>query len=142
GAVVTATCRSADCDYVRGLGARHTVAFDREDFAHGVADQDVVIDTQGGDVHARSYRVLKRGGRLVYLNAAPIKDLGCEHGVEVVNASAPDSHAVLDAVARLVEQGAMKPRVAKIFPLAAAAQAHRLVESGTVKRGRVVLTLD
>ncbi len=142
GAVVTATCRSPDCDYVRALGAAHVVAFDRGDFSHLVTGQDVVIDTQGGDVHARSYRVLKRGGRLVYLNAAPIENRAAEYGVEVINATIADSHAVLDAVARLVEQGAIKPRVVKILPLEAAAEAHRLVESGAIKRGRLVLALD
>jgi NADPH:quinone reductase-like Zn-dependent oxidoreductase len=142
GAVVTATCRSSDCDYVQVLGARRAIAFDREDFSHIVADQDVVIDTQGGDVHERSYRVLKRNGRLVYLNAAPIRNRGAEHGVAVVNAGVVERHAVLDAVARLVEQGALRPRVAKVLPLAAAAEAHRLVESGAFRRGRVVLALD
>ena len=65
GAVVTATCREGDRDYVHALGAQFVIPFDREDFSRTVADQDVVIDTQGGEVHERSYRVLKRGGRLV-----------------------------------------------------------------------------
>ena len=83
GAVVTATCRECDRDYVHALGAHFVIPFDREDFSRTVADQDVVIDTQGGEVHERSYRVLKHGGRLVYLNAAPIEDRGAEYGVIV-----------------------------------------------------------
>ena len=80
GAVVTATCRECNRDYVHALGAHFVIPFDREDFSRTMADQDVVIDTQGGEVHERSYRVLKRGGRLVYLNAAPIEDRGAGHG--------------------------------------------------------------
>jgi NADPH:quinone reductase-like Zn-dependent oxidoreductase len=142
GAVVTATCREADRKFVRDLGADRVIAFDREDFSNAVTDQDVVVDTQGGEVHQRSYRVLKRGGRLVYLNAAPIEDRGAEYGVDVVNAIIEDRHAVLDRVCRLVEHGVLKPRIAKTLPLAAAAEAHRLVEDGTVKRGRMILTID
>ena len=142
GAVVTATCRECDRDYVHALGAQFVIPFDREDFSRTVADQDVVIDTQGGEVHERSYRVLKRGGRLVYLNAAPIEDRGAEHGVIVQNAKIEDGHAALARVCRLVETGVLKPRVAMALPLAEGALAHRLVENGAVKRGRMILTMD
>jgi NADPH:quinone reductase-like Zn-dependent oxidoreductase len=142
GAVVTATCREGDRDYVHALGAQFVIAFDREDFSRAVADQDVVIDTQGGEVHERSYRVLKRGGRLVYLNAAPIEDRGAEHGVIVMNAIIEDGHAALSRVCRLVEAGVLKPRVAMALPLSEGALAHRLVENGAVKRGRMILTID
>ena len=102
----------------------------------------MVIDTQGGEVHERSYRVLKRGGRLVYLNAAPIEDRGAEHGVIVQNAKIEDGQASLDRVSRLVETGVLKPRVAMALPLAEGALAQRLVENGAVKRGRMILTMD
>jgi NADPH:quinone reductase-like Zn-dependent oxidoreductase len=142
GAVVTATCRECNRDYVHALGAHFVIPFDREDFSRTMADQDVVIDTQGGEVHERSYRVLKRGGRLVYLNAAPIEDRGAGHGVIVMNAIIEDSHAALSRVCRLVETGVLKPRVAMVLPLAEGALAHRLVESGAVKRGRMILTME
>ena len=142
GAVVTATCRECNRDYVHALGAHFVIPFDREDFSRTMADQDVVIDTQGGEVHERSYRVLKCGGRLVYLNAAPIEDRGAGHGVIVMNAIIEDSHAALSRVCRLVETGVLKPRVAMVLPLAEGALAHRLVESGAVKRGRMILTME
>ncbi len=141
GAVVTASCREVDRDYVRAFGADHVVAFDREDFA-GVRDQDVVVDLVGGDVHRRSYGALRRGGRLVYLNAAPIEDKGVEFGVEVINAVIDDRGSVLDAVCRLAERGVFSPKVGKLLTLAEGAAAHRLVESGAVKRGRVVLRVQ
>ena len=142
GAVVTATCREGDRGYVHALGAHFVIPFDREDFSRTVADQDVVIDTQGGEVHVRSYRVLKRGGRLVYFNAAPIEDRGAEHGVIVMNAKIEDGQASLDRVGRLVQAGVLKPRVAMALPLAEGALAQRLVENDAVKRGRMILTMD
>jgi NADPH:quinone reductase-like Zn-dependent oxidoreductase len=141
GAFVTASCREVDRGYVRSLGADHVVAFDREDFAR-VHDQDMVVDLVGGDVHRQSYGVLRRGGRLVYLNAAPIEDKGVEFGVEVINAVIDDRGSVLDVVCRLAERGVFSPKVGKVLPLADGATAHRLLESGAVKRGRVVLLVQ
>jgi NADPH:quinone reductase-like Zn-dependent oxidoreductase len=139
GAEVTATCREIDRDYVAGLGAGRTVAFDHENFTAVVRDQDVVVDLIGGEVHHRSYEVLARGGRLVYLNAAPIEAKHGDHGIAVVNAVIDNRSFVLDAVCRLAEQGVFTPKLGKLLPLAQGAEAHRLVESGVIKRGRVVL---
>jgi NADPH:quinone reductase-like Zn-dependent oxidoreductase len=141
GAVISATCREADRDYVAALGADRIVAFDREDFAADIREQDIVIDIIGGEVHRRSYRVLKRGGRLVYLHADPIVDEGAEHGVIVVNAVIDNRASVLDAVCRLAEQGVLTPKLGKVLPLAEGAQAHCLAETHAIKRGRVVLEI-
>jgi NADPH:quinone reductase-like Zn-dependent oxidoreductase len=141
GAAVAATCRASDRDYVAAFGADPVIAFDREDFAAVAGGQDVVIDIIGGEVHRRSYGALRRGGRLVYLHADPIVDEGAKHGVTVVNAVIDNRAVVLDAVCRLAEQGVFRPKVGKILPLAEGAEAHRLVETHAIKRGRVVLEL-
>jgi NADPH:quinone reductase-like Zn-dependent oxidoreductase len=139
GAEVTATCREIDRDYVSGLGADRIVAFDRQDFVAVVAGQDVVIDIIGGEVHQRSYKVLRRRGRLVYLHAEPVEDRSKEYGVAAINAVIDNRAAVLDAVSRLAEQGVFTPKLGRLLPLAAGAEAHRLLEKHAVKRGRVVL---
>jgi len=46
---------------------------------------------------------------------------------------------VLDAVCRLAERGVFTPKIGKVLPLAEGAAAHRLLEAGKVKRGRVIL---
>lgn len=139
GAQVAATTRSANADYVKSLGADRVIAYDREDFAQRLAEYDVVYDLVGGDVHRRSYRVLKRGGTLVWLIAEPIEDLSGEYGVSLKQAKIHDRIETLESVLALAGSGALKPQVGAVFPLAAAADAHRLVESGAHTRGRVVL---
>lgn len=139
GAEVAATTRSTNADYVKDLGADHVIAYDREDFTHRLADYDVVYDLVGGDVHRRSYRVLKRGGTLVWLIAEPIEDLSAEYGVVLKQAKIHDRIETLENVLALAGKGVLKPQVGAVFPLAAAADAHRLVESGAHTRGRVVL---
>jgi NADPH:quinone reductase-like Zn-dependent oxidoreductase len=138
---ITATCRAIDCDHVRSLGADHVIAFDRTDFSESVRDQGVVIDLVGGDVHRRSYDALRRDGRLIYLNAAPIENRGSLFGVHVRNAAVGNGRPLLAAVCQLAEQGVFAPRVGKMLPLDEGAKAHGLLESGAIKHGRVVLLL-
>jgi NADPH:quinone reductase-like Zn-dependent oxidoreductase len=139
GAYVAATTRSANAGYVASLGADRVVAYDKEDFAAVLRDYDVVYDLVGGDVHRRSYPVLKKGGALVYLIAEPIEDLGAQFGVSVKRAVIHDRIETLEAVLALAEKGALRPQVGQVFPLAQCAEAHRLVLSGEHTRGRVVL---
>jgi NADPH:quinone reductase-like Zn-dependent oxidoreductase len=140
GAEVTATCRAGNRDHVLALGATRAIAYDGEDFG-ALRDQDVVFDLIGGDTHARSYPVLRKGGHLVYLTAAPIIDRGAEFGVRVTRAAITDRPGVLAAVAQLAAQGIFRPAVARVYPLAQAALAHAALESGQVTRGRVVLDI-
>lgn len=139
GAHVAATTRSANADYVNGLGADLVIAYDREDFAARLSNYDVVYDLVGGDVHRRSYPVLRKGGLLVYLIAEPIEDLSAQYGVTLKRAEIHDRIETLEAVLALAGKGVLRPQVGKVFPLADAADAHRLVESGKHTRGRVVL---
>ncbi len=139
GAHVSATCRAADRTFVQALGAERVVSYDGEEFWRVLPTQDVVIDTMGGDVHRRSYDVLRRGGALVYLNAQPFDDRSGEHGVRLINAVIDNRRSVLEAVVELAERGVFAPHIGRVLPLASAAEAHRLVETGAVRRGRIVL---
>jgi NADPH:quinone reductase-like Zn-dependent oxidoreductase len=139
GAEVAATTRGANADYVAGLGADHVIAYDRADFAERLSGYDVVYDLVGGDTHRRSYPVLKKGGALVWLIAEPFEDRSAEYGVSLKQAKIHDRIEALEQVLALAGKGVVKPQVGKVFPLAAAADAHRMVESGAHTRGRVVL---
>ncbi len=141
GADVSATCRAGNEDYVMGLGATRSIAYDRDDFGT-LRDQDVVFDLIGGATHARSYPVLRKGGQLVYLTAAPIVDQGGAFGVKVSRAMISDQPKVLVEVARLAAEGIFRPRVAGVFSLSDAAKAHAALESGQVTRGRLVLDIE
>ncbi|MFB9949673.1 NADP-dependent oxidoreductase [Rhizobium puerariae] len=141
GAEVTATCRSTNRDYVLGLGADRVIPYDREDFSEALKDQDVVFDLMGGKVHDRSYRVLKKGGRLVWLVADPIDDRGAEFGVTVTRAMVADDKSALQAMMDLAGAGLIRPQVAGTMPLSEAAEAHRLMEKGAISRGRLMLVM-
>jgi NADPH:quinone reductase-like Zn-dependent oxidoreductase len=142
GAYVAATCRASNKDYVTGLGADIAIAYDRQDFGI-LRDIDVVFDLIGGTVHDRSYGVMRRGGRIVYLNALPIVDRGAEFGVAVtLGYKGPgDDPAMIRRVIDMMASGTFLPQVMSTIPLSKAAEAHRLIQSGQVTRGRLVLTM-
>lgn len=139
GAEVVATCHSRNLDHVCALGAHRAIAYDREDFAAVAGSVDCVIDLVGGETHARSYAMLKPGGRLVWLIAEPFNDRSAEFGISLRQAHIKDDPAILAKVVALAGQGALKPQVSRTLPLAEAATAHRLLEAGENSRGRIVL---
>jgi len=141
GARVVATARAAKADYVRGLGAVAVLCHDREDFAATPERFDVVLDTIGGETHARSYRVLRPGGTLVCLNALPFVDQGAQFGVRTVVAAIDETAERLRRVIALVTEGVFRAQVAAVLPLADCAEAHRRIEAGTQGCGRIVLAV-
>lgn len=140
GAEVTTTCSAANAEYVAHLGADHVVAYDEADFAEVLSDLDVVFDTLGGEVHNKSYEVLKPGGMLVYVIAGPVEDLAADYGVKrqlaVVDNIGPAFAAMGDLVARRV----IVPQVGRVLPLEEVRQAHELSQTGHA-RGKIVLTI-
>ncbi len=140
GAHVVATCSQANVDYVRSIGADEVVAYDREAFERVVRDMDVVFDVIGGEVHKRSYQVIKRGGVMVCLAAAPYEDLGAQYGVEVKMARVLPSEATLTSVVQLAAAGKLALAIERTFPLAQFAEAQRLSQSGHA-RGKTLIDL-
>jgi NADPH:quinone reductase-like Zn-dependent oxidoreductase len=140
GATVVATCSERNADYVRSLGAHEVIAYDKTKFEENVRDVDVVFDVMGGDVHARSYKTLKRGGTIVALAAAPIEDQSARYGVTLKTPQVlPDPAALADIVA-LAAAGKLKACVEQVLPLADFAEAQRSSETGHA-RGKTVLDL-
>lgn len=138
GAVVTATCRSDNMDYVQGLGAQRAIAYDRP-WPQDVPQQDVVFDLMGGAVHDACYPLLVPGGHLVWLTAAPITDRGAEHGVRVTRAMIADDAEAVAQVMALAAQGVVRAQIAGRLPLAMAGEAQRRLAAGEVTRGRLIL---
>ena len=68
---VTATASAADAQWVQDLGASRVIDFKSERFDDLVTGQDLVLDTIGGEVLTRSFRVVAPGGFVCSLRAMP-----------------------------------------------------------------------
>jgi NADPH:quinone reductase-like Zn-dependent oxidoreductase len=140
GATVIATCSQHNVDFVRALGAQEVIAYDKAAFEDQVHDVDVVFDVIGGDVHRRSYQVLKRGGMMACLAAAPFEDQSARYGVKVAVPRVLSDPAALAEIVELVAAGKLKPCVEQVLPLADFAKAQEMSESGHA-RGKTILKL-
>lgn len=105
---------------------------------------DAVIDCAGATLPV-SLRMLRHGGRLALLGNIAPGGAGLEAGLLILKeidllGSSHGTVAELELAVQLVAEGRIDPVIAATFPLAEAADAHRLLASGTAV-GRVILTV-
>lgn len=160
GAEVYATAGSAEkCAACESLGARRAVNYREEDFVEVLKEvsegrgMDVILDMVGGDYVNRNIALAAVEGRIV--------NIAFQQGFEVTvnfvpvlmkrlslmaSTLRPQSTAAKGAMAGalrervwpLLEEGRFRPVVAARYPLAEAAEAHRLMESSR-HIGKIIL---
>jgi NADPH:quinone reductase-like Zn-dependent oxidoreductase len=133
GAHVIGTASAASLDAVRELGAHE--AFDSRDTGD-VEPVDLVFDTVGGELLRRSAAMLRPGGRLVSVAEEPPPAETVETTYFVVE---PNRDQLVE-IARLVDDGSLRPAIDSVYPLSeATAGFERSLARG--KRGKVVLRI-
>ncbi len=145
GARVLATAGPANQETLRALGADVCVDYRSQDPAEvalretGGAGVDAVFSTVGGDAVRRSLPATRPFGRLATI-------LGVEGDLTPLYARNLTLHGVfltregarLRELARLVDQGKLRPIVDAVLPLENVGEAHRRLDSGH-GRGKIVL---
>lgn len=162
GARVLATAGSPEkCAACAALGAERTVDYRQEDFVAAVKEAtagrgvDVVLDMVGGDYTPRNLECLAVEGRLaqiafmrgpqvqIDLRTVMQKRLtvtGSTLRARSVEEKGAIARALREHVWPLIEAGRVRPVVHATFPLEQAAEAHRLMESGS-HIGKIVLVV-
>jgi NADPH:quinone reductase-like Zn-dependent oxidoreductase len=138
GARVITTTSAANIDYVRGLGADEIIDYNAQDFTRAVSGCDAVFDTVGGEVAQKSFAVLKPGGRAAFIASGMQAPKPDRSDVVSLRPAVGRARAPLERIAELVLTGAVRPPDIKLYPLAQAAEAHRVSE-GRHFRGKLVL---
>lgn len=144
GAYVIGTASAGKHEFLRDIGVDEPVDYRKTDFAEAVKDIDVVLDTIGGDYALRSLRVLRPGGIVVSILPVGSPEFPEEAerlGVRAVRMLVDADHTGMREIAGLVESGRLRAAVAGTFPLADAAEAHRLGGTGRTT-GKLVLVVD
>ncbi|CDX40824.1 Alcohol dehydrogenase zinc-binding domain protein [Mesorhizobium plurifarium] len=138
GAMVYATCSGNDIDFVRSLGADEAIDYKNQRFEDTVRDVDVVYDLVAGDTQERSWSVLKEGGIIVSTLQQPSKEKADERKARGAHYMTKPDGGQLAEIGRLIDAGAVRVEIGKVFPLRQAADAERALEEGHI-RGKVVL---
>jgi NADPH:quinone reductase-like Zn-dependent oxidoreductase len=137
GVQVFATAGPADLDYVRGLGAEMVVNYKTTKFEDAVPPVDAVLDTVGGEMQQRSFRVLKPGGILVSSVSPPPQPGGFRSAFFLVEVTA----GRLSTLAGLFDSRELTAAVGTVLLLEEARRAHEMLAGAPHKRGKIVLTM-
>jgi NADPH:quinone reductase-like Zn-dependent oxidoreductase len=165
GAYVISSTSAKNIELVKSLGADEVFDYERQNVSDLKPDINIVFDTIGGETQSKALGLLVPGGTLVSITGPPtpefMREAKLNVGLQLVAAllslvplvrtamakthykflfMVPDG-AVLEKIARLVEEGAIRPVVDKVYPFTRANEAIGHVEAGHA-RGKVVVTLN
>jgi NADPH2:quinone reductase len=154
---MSSTTNHAKAERAKALGFNEVIDTSQEKLGDGVRritsgyGADIVIDGIGGEVLSEALGALASEGSLTTLGYSAGRKttldvtniIGPQTSIRGLNMFTQPKAAVADAwnvIVSLIKSGAIKPIVAKTFPLADAAQALRyLIEDRPF--GRVILTI-
>jgi NADPH:quinone reductase-like Zn-dependent oxidoreductase len=140
---VTATSFARDIAYVRSLGAHNVVDVGSQRFEDVAGKVDAVIDLVGGETQQRSFAVLKAGGHLVSAVSAPDQKRAMAQGVTARFFLVRVTTDSLNRIAALIDAGRLRTNVKTVLPLAAAREAHEMLDGVRPRPGgKIVLRLQ
>lgn len=162
GAFVATTTSTSNVGWVKALGADVVIDYKKSDFAATLCDYDVVLNSLGNDELKKSLRVLKPGGHLISISGPPTPDFAAKQGLawplkQVLRLL---SHGIrkkarqlgvtysflfmraegsqLNKITSLIESGAIRPTVDRVFPLDSTSDALAYLETGRAK-GKAII---
>jgi NADPH2:quinone reductase len=154
---MSSTTNHAKAEQAKGLGFNEVIDTSVEKLTDGVRritdgyGADIIIDGIGGEVLSEAVKALAPGGSLITLGYSASRKttidvtslIVSQTSIRGFNMFSQPQAIVADAwksIASLLKSGAIKPIVAKTFPLVEAAEALRYLVDGR-PFGRVVLTV-
>lgn len=162
GLYVATTASEKGYELVKAMGADEIINYKTEAFEQKLHDFDAVLDTLGGDNLIKSFKVVKKGGKVVSVSGIPDRRIAAKLGLGILPAlllTLASSYITatsyyynvgyeflfmqadgqeLRHITDLIEQGKIKPVIDRTFSLYESQQALDYVESGRAK-GKVVI---
>jgi NADPH:quinone reductase-like Zn-dependent oxidoreductase len=165
GATVATTASAGNADLVRSLGADVVVDYKTQDFSTMLSGYDVVLNSLDATTLEKSLKVLKPGGKLISISGPPDPAFAKAQGLNAVmrlvlrlmsagirrkakRARVEYSFLLMHAdggqlgrIAKLMEEGHIRPVVDRTFPFERLNDAMTYLDSGRAK-GKVTLSLQ
>lgn len=164
GATVATTASASNVDWLKGLGADVVVDYKTQDFETLLSDYDVVLNNQDTKTLFKSLNTLRAGGQLISISGPPDAQYASEAGLpwflkgvmrllsykirkEAKQRQIDYAFLFMKAqgqqlakITALIESGAIRPVVDKVFSFDQTNEALAYVESGRTK-GKVIIKI-
>ena len=164
GATVATTTSTTNVALVKNLGADVVIDYRTQDFEEVLRDHDVVLNSQDSKTLEKSLRVLKGGGKLISISGPPDPEFGMDiaapgfvklvmrllssgirrkaqgRGIDYSFLFMKANGSQLREITRLIEAGAIRPVIDRVFPFESTNEALAYVEAGRAK-GKVVVKI-
>jgi NADPH:quinone reductase len=159
--VLTTVSTDQKAEFVKRLGADHVIQYGKTDVVEAVMDLtsgmgvDISFDTVGGKILSQCFRTTRHYGDVVTILAADDQtdwstarnrnlrvsfELMLTPMLKGLTTAQMHQVEILNQCAQWFDAGQLSIELDKIFPLEAAAEAHKFLESGLVQ-GKVVLSI-
>ncbi len=163
GATVATTASASNLDFVRELGADTVIDYRSQDFEQLLGGYDLVLDSLGGENLEKSLRVLRPGGKAIGIAGPPDPAFAREAGLNPVVRLAVTGLSAgirrrarklgvsyeflfmrasgdqLRRISALIDTGALRPIVGRVFPFGQTVEALQSLEKGGI-RGKAVIS--
>ena len=140
GAHVGATARSENHDYLRQHGAEVCVDYRTADLTEVFGGCDAVFDCVGPATLASTFAALKPGGRAAFIGMGRTTPEPPDPRLIALRPNVIRDRARMDRLAGHIRDGIFHPPEIRVMPLAEAAEAHRIGDTGHV-RGKIVFEI-
>ncbi|MFW9837760.1 MAG: NAD(P)-dependent alcohol dehydrogenase, partial [Candidatus Thorarchaeota archaeon] len=124
GAEVTTVSSTSNLDWLRELGADHTLDYTKTDFTQSGQKYDVIFDAVRKISSSKCKESLKDNG--IFLSSRSSTEENIEN---------------LDFLKNLIEEGKLKPVIDRRYSIEEIVEAHRHVDTGR-KKGNLVITIS
>ncbi|KAA5549110.1 NADP-dependent oxidoreductase [Adhaeribacter rhizoryzae] len=144
GAYVIGVASGNNADFLKELGVNQHIDYTQEQFEEALPVVDFVLDSLGGDMVSRYFKILKNEAQLISIvggvNEEMKKRADALH-IKAANYLVHSSGDDMQKLAELLATGVLKAHVSQEFSFENIADAHRQIETGKT-RGKVVINLD
>jgi NADPH:quinone reductase-like Zn-dependent oxidoreductase len=143
GAYVIGTASAKNIAFVQSLGADEVVDYTQTNFEEVLHDVDMVLDPLGGEVTRRSTMVVKEGGVIISIVGGVkdyLKPLLEEKNIRAANYLVQSNGEDMQTLAKLLEQGAIKPVVSHQYAFEEMGAAHEQMETSRTK-GKIIINV-
>ena len=140
GAEIITTASPDNNEYLYNLGADQVIDYNTQDFSESLSNIDAVFDLIGGEVHQRSFKVLKSKGRIAYIAPLTKDSKPPRNDVTIIRPNVRRDRKHLNRIIELFTLGAASSTDIKVFPLSSVREAHNLIDTNHV-RGKLILSI-